>query len=1405
MPTLHHAHILYGLWLISSAFLLQSRTAAFDFNEQILPILEQRCVSCHNADELQGELDLSGWREQSAVRQNVERLDQIRWQITNNEMPPEDAPALTATEREKLLGWIEETEHQIAQERAGDPGPVILRRLSNHEYNYTVQDLTGIQSLEPARDFPVDGAAGEGFTNVGSALVMSPGLLNKYLDAAKQIASHAVFLPNRMKFSSSTSRADWTQESLDAIRDIYARYATGGQSSAQNLQGVQFSTIDAAVIPLAPYLRALITSSNTSSNASEDKSESNSHGAAAQQPRLSDRYLERLREAVSQSNPSVLIAELQSRLQSASDGNVQSLSDWIQSWQGALWYFGKVGHIGKRDGPVKWQNAILPIATQQRFDLPLTPATDSSEDVTLRLVAHDAGDGSEGDTVLWKDALIRVDDKTVIPLNRLDETIELATQLADQHLGKTDEYLRLAFSDIAKDTEQLDDAAAQKGLNPTIADEWRRIAREFKGIKTPSGHLSDKISNVGGYDAIRGWGRELPTLLTNRSSSDLSFSTLRVPARGVTVHPTPEIDSIVTWQSPVSGIMHLSGSIADMDAVCGNGVTWSLTWFHELGSTELAEGTVSNGANDRFNLPDPIEVQQGDLIQFAIKPGNRDHSCDTTQISLTIQSTKQESQVWDLATDIVDRIHEGNPLADRLGHADVWHFCKSSGTKTPPSLISPQSTLAQFMRAMRDNEQADASLVSASITNPVSAADLATAESIRSLSGPFPWLDLALSQINKTARASIINQTAPSVIEFNIPAEIARSAAFSATTELAPLTEPANESDGNGSVQIEVTLSDIEASSRLLPGTVIAASTAPGTAWTAGQPSMVSDRPILVRAGSAAEKKMTQAITDFQMLFPAALCYSRIVPVDEVVTLTLRYREDEQLQNLMLSDAEKLELDQHWSDLWFVSRHANKQKDAFDQLWQYATQDADPSAFEPMRLPIQTTAKDFNESLLAAEPIQLQAVIASAPRFWRRPLTDQENQQLTKLYHQFRTQGLDHESALRQLIARILVAPEFLYRVEETDPSNGQMIASQAAHNLSGSIKRITDWELASRLSYFLWSSCPDQELDALAAEGKLRQPDHLAMQVRRMLRDPKVRRLATEFGCQWLGVRNVATSDEKSQRHFPTFLEIRDDMQEEVTRFWIHLLQHKKSPLELIASDVTFVNGSLAQHYGFAQQYGIDEQNPEWHLIKNLGEKGRGGILGFAASLTQQSGASRTSPILRGHWISETLLGEKLPKPPKDVPVLPETPPEGLTERELIERHSSDPNCSRCHERIDPYGFALESFDAIGRFRENQVTDATLPDGTKISGLVDLQRYLITKRRDDFLRQFSRKLLGYALGRSVQLSDRPLLDQINEGLRSTETNSIEDAIIMVVQSTQFNHLRLPPTTTTISRQDTSQ
>ncbi|MCB1080075.1 MAG: DUF1588 domain-containing protein, partial [Verrucomicrobiae bacterium] len=206
------------------------------------------------------------------------------------------------------------------------------------------------------------------------------------------------------------------------------------------------------------------------------------------------------------------------------------------------------------------------------------------------------------------------------------------------------------------------------------------------------------------------------------------------------------------------------------------------------------------------------------------------------------------------------------------------------------------------------------------------------------------------------------------------------------------------------------------------------------------------------------------------------------------------------------------------------------------------------------------------------------------------------------------------------------------------------------------------------------------------------------------------------------------------------------------------HLFQENGSVLSLLDADHTFVNGPLANHYG------LELNGKEWQRFDGLRAQGRGGILGFASTLAKQSGASRTSPILRGNWLSEVVLGEKLPRPPKGVPILPEEAPQGLTERQLIERHSSDAKCSACHQRIDPFGFALEGFDAIGRARTNDTsglaidTRAKLPDGVAIEGLAGLRSYLVNTRGDDFLRQFSRKLLGYALGRSVQLSDTPLI-----------------------------------------------
>jgi hypothetical protein len=247
--------------------------------------------------------------------------------------------------------------------------------------------------------------------------------------------------------------------------------------------------------------------------------------------------------------------------------------------------------------------------------------------------------------------------------------------------------------------------------------------------------------------------------------------------------------------------------------------------------------------------------------------------------------------------------------------------------------------------------------------------------------------------------------------------------------------------------------------------------------------------------------------------------------------------------------------------------------------------------------------------------------------------------------------------------------------------------------------------------------------------------------------------------------------------------------MQEEVVRFFTNLFQEDRPVLSLLDADYTFVNGPLAQHYG------LSVQGADWQRVDGLRAQGRGGILGFAATLAKQSGASRTSPILRGNWLSEVVLGERLPRPPKDVPILPNETPAGLTERQLIERHSSDEKCAKCHQRMDPFGFALEGFDAIGRARSKDAagldvdTQARLLDGTTFTGIDGLRSYLLTTRRDAFLRQFSRKLVGYALGRAMQLSDKPLVDAMIARLQSDDSH-VGEAIELIIRSPQFRQVR---------------
>ena len=582
-----------------------------------------------------------------------------------------------------------------------------------------------------------------------------------------------------------------------------------------------------------------------------------------------------------------------------------------------------------------------------------------------------------------------------------------------------------------------------------------------------------------------------------------------------------------------------------------------------------------------------------------------------------------------------------------------------------------------------------------------------------------------------------------------------------------------------GSIQAHVLL---EAPAALVaaPG---AAAVARGGMWSDGAGPPASSNPILVR-DPGRRAALEAQFARFRETFPAALCYSKIVPVDEVVTLTLYHREDDQLKRLVLSAEESARLDGLWHELHFVSGDALQLVDAYEQLWQYATQDADPSAFEGLRQPILDRAAEYRAELAATEPVHVDAVLGIARRAWRRPLADSEVEGLRSLYAKLRGEEISHDDAIRVLLARVFVAPAFLYHLEKAPPGE----ASQP----------VSDHELAARLASFLWSSLPDAELSALADANELHESAVLAGQVTRMLGDPKVDRLALEFGCQWLHIADFDTLDEKSDSHFPEFAGLRQAMHGEAVRFFADFFRENRPVAHLLDADHTFADPLLAAFYGAAPAPADGAPPGGWQRLDGMKARGRGGILGLAAVLAKQSGASRTSPILRGAWLSETVLGRKLPKPPKGIPILPEVPPDGLTERKLTELHSTQAACAGCHRTIDPYGFALEGFDAIGRARTKDtsglVVDASamLParavDGpaTAVHGLTGLRDHLVDHHRDEFVRQFAKKLLGYALGRSVQLSDEPLLEQL-EGMADKGVGAMVEVI---VASPQFLEIR---------------
>jgi mono/diheme cytochrome c family protein len=533
------------------------------------------------------------------------------------------------------------------------------------------------------------------------------------------------------------------------------------------------------------------------------------------------------------------------------------------------------------------------------------------------------------------------------------------------------------------------------------------------------------------------------------------------------------------------------------------------------------------------------------------------------------------------------------------------------------------------------------------------------------------------------------------------------------------------------------------------------------------------------------------------------------------------FRDDTPLCELILTNAEREELDALWFELDFVTNSPARQyKDfifferaepprfMFEAEFDFARSE-DKDAVTPAKMEklaevylakvrkrkasddavaairsyfaqMSAEIRRVEKARLDAEPGHLQSLLKFAERAYRRPLSAAERDDLLAFYKTLRTkEELGHEDAIRDAVASVLMSPHFCYRVDLAPPGNAA--------------RPLTDYELASRLSYFLWSSMPDEELLARAAAGDLHKPEVLVAQTRRMLRDPKIRGLALEFAGNFFDFRRFEEHNAVDRERFPQFTtELRQAMFEEPVRYFTDLVQRNRPVLDLLHGTDTFVNRPLAKHYGMPQP-----AKDEWVHVPNADRFGRGGLLPMAVFQTKNAPGLRTSPVKRGYWVVSKVLGERIPPPPPAVPELPKDEAKlgELTLPQVLARHRDDRACAGCHARFDSVGLAFEGFGPVGELRTRDLggkpvaTTATFPDGKDRTGLDGLRAYLREKRQNDFLDNFTRKLFSYALGRGLLLSDRRQLDAMRAKL-AADGYAFGNLVESIVTTPQFLNKR---------------
>ena len=524
-------------------------------------------------------------------------------------------------------------------------------------------------------------------------------------------------------------------------------------------------------------------------------------------------------------------------------------------------------------------------------------------------------------------------------------------------------------------------------------------------------------------------------------------------------------------------------------------------------------------------------------------------------------------------------------------------------------------------------------------------------------------------------------------------------------------------------------------------------------------------------------------------------------------------RDDQFLVDHMLDAATRKQLDRAWidlrtsfgyhdawllmlSDMFKIPLGDRRMKD-LDARWLESL----PTAARGYLAPLHREYLSDRNALDLAHAGHLQDVLRFAARAWRRPLSQPEAERIRSFYDVLRTDDrVDHIGAVRALLTRILVSPAFLYRAERIGAEDGDA--------------PLSDWELASRLSYFFWSSVPDDALRAAALRNQLQDPQVLARHARRMLADPKAKRFATEFFGQWFGFYRFDQYRGVDTTRFPEWSEtVQSAMYQEAVALCSHIVRENRPPTELLFADYTFLNGPLASHYGVPLPnpvHGTSSQPRATQLqrVDNMRAFHRGGLLRLGAVLTVTSAPLRTSPVRRGDWVLRQVLGESVPPPPADAGSIPadDVPPDGLSVRQRLAAHRRETACVNCHARIDPFGFALEHYDSLGRWRQRYrdgktiETSSVLRDGTPIADADGLHAYL-RSRQSQFHRTLAAKLLGYALGRPETIGDTRLLAQMTSQL--ADGAGLTELAESIVKSRQFRyHARSAPTSAPLPNSD---